>query len=395
MDNTPKRYILLKDLPDAKAGDIYILRNPNGDTYVNEHTLTQKSPVIEHNSYFAWQVINTDWFEEVLPVSEPVPEKIKVLLFGFNEKAHGDTYYTMSFRTKNYIPIELCLKIKQAIESALNDTVVGDKGDGIDEITKLKNELKVTDELLNDRQLLLDAIPECEAHGKCVPHALDWIEIKKSKLYSEIEVDAIRAENFWTPELVAKIVAMAHRDGYEANSGEPFNVNVYIQAFIAKKEKTEFDTYLSSLNLNSNDTPIPSILMERENTESPNQKGIDFCSTIPKAKPTNDNTFIWHEMYPSPTKDDVNSQEFQAVWGAIKGWDIQRQKGVGYAGASGSDVMHILEALLPYFKQSKQSTPVVTDNSDVACLSLNDVKGMVNSYHLAELEKIAKQKLNK
>lgn len=63
-------------------------------------------------------------------------------------------------------------------------------------ITELEKELKVTDELLNDRQRLLDAIPECEAHGKCVPHALDWIEIKKSKLYSEIEVDAIREETW-------------------------------------------------------------------------------------------------------------------------------------------------------------------------------------------------------
>lgn len=87
--------------------------------------------------------------------------------------------------------------IKQAIESALNDTVVEDKGDGIDEITKLKNELKVTEELLNDRQRLLDAIPECPVHGKCIPYALEWIEkYKQDPSYTKCQVDAIRADEF-------------------------------------------------------------------------------------------------------------------------------------------------------------------------------------------------------
>lgn len=44
----------------------------------------------------------------------------------------------------------------------------------------LMKELSVTDELLKERQKLLDAIPECAPHGKCVPHALEWIEKMKS-----------------------------------------------------------------------------------------------------------------------------------------------------------------------------------------------------------------------
>jgi len=40
----------------------------------------------------------------------------------------------------------------------------------------LEEELKVTDRLLTERQKVLDAIPECKAHGKnCVPNALEWI----------------------------------------------------------------------------------------------------------------------------------------------------------------------------------------------------------------------------
>lgn len=45
----------------------------------------------------------------------------------------------------------------------------------------LKQELKVTDKLLNEMQRVLDAIPECEIHGKCVPHAIEWIEEMKAK----------------------------------------------------------------------------------------------------------------------------------------------------------------------------------------------------------------------
>ncbi len=44
----------------------------------------------------------------------------------------------------------------------------------------LKHELEVTDKLLNERQRVLDAIPECQSHGKCVPHAIEWIEEMKA-----------------------------------------------------------------------------------------------------------------------------------------------------------------------------------------------------------------------
>lgn len=72
-----------------------------------------------------------------------------------------------------------------------------------DEIEKLKRELKVTDELLNERQRLLDAIPECEAHGKCVPHAIDWIEIKKSKLHTSDELLTAQSKAFYAAKTYA------------------------------------------------------------------------------------------------------------------------------------------------------------------------------------------------
>lgn len=42
-------------------------------------------------------------------------------------------------------------------------------------IKELEEELKLSDELLEDKKKLLKAIPQCVAHGPCVPHALEWI----------------------------------------------------------------------------------------------------------------------------------------------------------------------------------------------------------------------------
>jgi len=65
-----RKYKLLKDLPDgAIVGDIYV---DNGyGKYTNQRMDASKSPVIEHNSYFSWQVeTSTDFFEEVNTVEK-------------------------------------------------------------------------------------------------------------------------------------------------------------------------------------------------------------------------------------------------------------------------------------------------------------------------------------
>jgi hypothetical protein len=66
-----RKYKLLKDLPDgAIVGDIYV---DNGyGKYTNQRMDASKSPVIEHNSYFSWQVeTSPDFFEEVNTVEKP------------------------------------------------------------------------------------------------------------------------------------------------------------------------------------------------------------------------------------------------------------------------------------------------------------------------------------
>lgn len=49
--------------------------------------------------------------------------------------------------------------------------------------------------------------------------------------------------------------------------------------------------------------------------------------------------------YPDPEPKDLESERFEAVWQAIKKWDISRYSDGLYSGPSGNDVMHILRAL--------------------------------------------------
>ena len=62
MQDNKKIYVLQKDLPDgAIKGDEY---EKLGDRYFNIRLGKSKSPVIEHNAYFTWQVENNpEWFK--------------------------------------------------------------------------------------------------------------------------------------------------------------------------------------------------------------------------------------------------------------------------------------------------------------------------------------------
>jgi hypothetical protein len=49
--------------------------------------------------------------------------------------------------------------------------------------------------------------------------------------------------------------------------------------------------------------------------------------------------------YPDPTPEMLKDPRFEVIWQAIKGWDLERTRGAGYAGATGNDVRRILDAL--------------------------------------------------
>jgi hypothetical protein len=75
-----------------------------------------------------------------------------------------------------------------------------------------------------------------------------------------------------------------------------------------------------------------------------------------------------------PTEQDIYSPEFDAVWQAIKGWDIRREPDDGGAFATGTDVMTILNAL---GLRGMQRRVPITINGDaskiVGYIRLNDV----------------------
>ncbi len=55
------------------------------------------------------------------------------------------------------------------------------------------------------------------------------------------------------------------------------------------------------------------------------------------------------DEYPDPTKKDLDDPVFNTIWDAIKKWDLSRGNENtlyrGYSGATGNDVMHILNAI--------------------------------------------------
>ena len=67
--------------------------------------------------------------------------------------------------------------------------------------------------------------------------------------------------------------------------------------------------------------------------------------TSPKRNMKKENIINMKKKTTEPTSQDLISPEFNAIWEAIKKWDIQRVYGEGYAGATGTDVMIILNAL--------------------------------------------------
>jgi hypothetical protein len=46
-----------------------------------------------------------------------------------------------------------------------------------------------------------------------------------------------------------------------------------------------------------------------------------------------------------PTEKDLESPAFNAIWNAIKKWDIQKDEGQGYSNATGTHVMYIIRSL--------------------------------------------------
>lgn len=57
---------------------------------------------------------------------------------------------------------------------------------------------------------------------------------------------------------------------------------------------------------------------------------------------------------PNPSKDEIESDEFNDIWNIIKNWDINVPSHYsGYTGANGSHVKLILDGLYPILRDKK------------------------------------------
>ena len=117
--DTTKRYRLLINLPDgATIGDTY---KKVGDRYFNESLDAIKSPVVEHNAYFTWQVENCPTYFEPVKGGIEISD-IHRINFWSKTQLENNAFV---FQSKKDIDESYFPEIKQAIEKVLNnDTVV-------------------------------------------------------------------------------------------------------------------------------------------------------------------------------------------------------------------------------------------------------------------------------
>lgn len=86
-----------------------------------------------------------------------------------------------------------------------------------------------------------------------------------------------------------------------------------------------------------------------------------------------------------PTEEDIYSPEFDAVWQAIKEWDIGRpgeEDDNGhqlYGGATGTDVMTILNAIRPVLAQQASLRPL-KKGADLELLIFKGCKFRLGMY---------------
>ena len=198
-----KRYRLKKDLPDVKAGAVFI----HDGKYSYDYESKNKLP-----SWYDESNVenNPEWFEEI---KEDAPDEIS----GFQVWYKNGRKSTFITRDEK----ELFERLEKAINDVKREEIIKkyaaiDRDDlGVKEperyfhfdkeilekyphlpiynqeqlnkmMEDVKHELKVTEKLLIERQRVLDAIPDCPTHGgNCVPHAIEWIE--KQKLASSLK----------------------------------------------------------------------------------------------------------------------------------------------------------------------------------------------------------------
>lgn len=113
-DKQPRRFKLLKDLPDAKKDDVYE-QIKTGDYFLTPHR--HGSP--KSSDFYSAETVenNPEWFEEVKEQSLP-DEKIKVESFFAASSPYNDHCYIL--RVNKMLPEKSFQEIRKKIENCLN-----------------------------------------------------------------------------------------------------------------------------------------------------------------------------------------------------------------------------------------------------------------------------------
>ncbi len=63
------------------------------------------------------------------------------------------------------------------------------------ELASAREEIAIDNQLITERDRLVNAIPECPEHGACIPHAIEWVEKTISSLEArDTEIARLGAE---------------------------------------------------------------------------------------------------------------------------------------------------------------------------------------------------------
>ena len=240
-----KRFKLLKDLPNAKIGSIY-RQTGDGEDYINYDLLSKNSWDVAYPPSYIEN--NPSWFQEVVEDERVEISFIPLVTPGWYQIYTG--YYNIPQEKfpaiKNLLERYLNGEMDNPAPSALNDTVVDNAG----------------------TQIMAEWHPE----------SIDiWIErplsgvikINGETVFRQSEVDAIR-KRVWDN---------ARHITYLASDKKNIGLDNY--PFTYK----ELSDYLSSLNLNTNDTVVDGSGTDEyvKGWKDGFNQGVEFM-----AKPTND-----------------------------------------------------------------------------------------------------------
>jgi hypothetical protein len=94
-------------------------------------------------------------------------------------------------------------------------------GDAMAKAIELREHVEVDEKLLADLERLLESIPECPAHGRCIPHAIEWVEQHKTTRRNDMELkigDKLIFEPAEVVEIVDEFVRVKFPGSSKTNS---------------------------------------------------------------------------------------------------------------------------------------------------------------------------------